>query len=125
LNLLLDTHVLIWTFTDDPSLSQSARDAIIDPGNLVFASAASVWEIAIKRAIGKLRVPDDVNNQIEAHRFEPLAMTTSHAWTAGNLPPHHQDPFDRMLIGQAIEEDLTILTRDVRFDTYGVPLIRA
>jgi len=125
LNLLLDTHVLIWAFTDDPALSQSAREAIIDPDNLVFASAASVWEIAIKRAIGKLHAPDDVNNQIETHRFEPLAMTTSHAWTAGNLPQHHQDPFDRMLIGQAMEEELTIVTRDARFDDYGVPLIRA
>lgn len=125
MNLLLDTHVLIWSFTDDRSLAPAARDAIIDPDNLVFASAASVWEIAIKRSIGKLRAPDDVNSQIEAHRFEPLAMTAGHAWTAGNLPRHHPDPFDRMLIGQALEENLTLVTRDAAFDAYGVPLIRA
>ena len=125
MNLLLDTHTLIWAFSDDPTLSTAARDAIVDPENLVFASTASVWEIAIKRAIGKLRVPDDVNAQIVEHRFEPLPVTGQHAWTAGNLPPHHNDPFDRLLIGQAVEEGLAIVTRDQRFEAYGVPLIRA
>lgn len=125
MNLLLDTHVLIWTFTDDPTLSISSRDAIVNPENLVFASAASVWEIAIKRATGKLRAPDDVNAQIVEHRFEPLAMTGEHAWAAGSLPAHHQDPFDRMLIAQASVEGLTLVTRDRHFEAYGIPLLFA
>lgn len=125
MNLLLDTHTLIWAFADDPTLSAGARAAIVDPENLVFASAASVWEIAIKRALGKLRAPDDVNAQIVEHRFEPLPVTGGHAWTAGNLPPHHHDPFDRVLIAQATDEALTIVTRDRRFEAYSVPLIHA
>lgn len=124
MNLLLDTHALIWAFTDDPSLGEAARVAIASPDNLVFASAASVWEIAIKRALGKLRAPDDVNEQITLHRFEPLAMTGDHAWIAGNLPALHADPFDRMLIAQARGEGLTIVTRDSQFAAYGVPVLR-
>ena len=124
MNLLLDTHALLWTFTDDPALGAEARVAIASPDNLVFASAASVWEIAIKRALGKLRAPDDVNEQIALHRFEPLAMTGDRAWIADTLPALHADPFDRMLIAQARGEGLTIVTRDSQFAAYGVPVLR-
>lgn len=120
MKLLLDTHTLIWVLADDPTLRPAARAAIVDPENLVFVSAVSVWEMAIKRGLGKLRVPDDVNAQITAHRFDPLAVTCEHAWAAGNLPDHHADPFDRMLISQAHLEGLTVVTRDRRFEAYGV-----
>ena len=120
MNLLLDTHALIWIFAADATLDGRVREAVVSAENRVFVSAASVWEIAIKRSLGKLRVPDDVVEQIEAHRFEQLAMTSEHAWYAGNLPPHHADPFDRMLIAQALHEDLAIVSRDGAFDAYGV-----
>lgn len=125
MNLLLDTHAVIWALADDPGLHPDARTAIVSPDNRVFVSAASVWEIAIKRALGKIRVPDDVNEQIESHQFEPLPMTADHAWVAGNLPPHHADPFDRMLIAQAKLDDLILVTRDSAFDRYAISTITA
>lgn len=125
MNVLLDTHALIWTFAGDPTLTDEARSAIVSPENLVFVSAASVWEVSIKRALGKLRVPDDINQQITEHRFETLPMNGEHAWLAGNLPRHHSDPFDRMLIAQALIEGLVLVSRDRAFDAYGVPRIQA
>lgn len=125
MNLLLDTHTLIWTFAGDPTLGDAARSAIVSPENLVFVSAASIWEIAIKRALGKLRVPDDVNEQISAHGFEKLPVDGEHAWLAGNLPVHHRDPFDRMLVAQAQIEGMKLVSRDGVFDAYGIPRLPA
>jgi PIN domain nuclease of toxin-antitoxin system len=118
--LLLDTHVLLWWLADDPSLGEEARAGISDPGSSVFVSAATVWEVSIKRALGKLEAPSDLLRQIEFNRFEPLSITVSHAYTAGALPRHHDDPFDRMLVAQAMMEGLTLLTRDPRMSRYGV-----
>lgn len=125
MNLLLDTHALIWVFAGDPTLDDAARAAIVSPENLVFVSAVSVWEISIKRALGKLRVPEDVNEQIAAHGFEALPVSGMHAWLAGNLPPHHRDPFDRMLVAQAEIEGLKLVSRDGAFDAYGIPRLPA
>jgi PIN domain nuclease of toxin-antitoxin system len=91
----------------------------------VFVSAATVWEISIKRALGKLEVPGDLVDQIEANRMAPLSITISHAYAAGVLPPHHEDPFDRILVAQALAEDLTIATRDPRISMYDVPVLQA
>ena len=88
-------------------------------------SAASAWELAIKKALGKLDVPDDLEAKLEHHRFAPLPVTVAHALHAGDLPRHHGDPFDRMLVAQAQLEGLTIVTRDPRFAPYGVPLLAA
>jgi PIN domain nuclease of toxin-antitoxin system len=122
--LLLDTHVLLWWLADDPSLGEEARTGISDPGSSVFVSAATVWEVSIKQALGKLEAPSDLLHQVELNRFEPLSMTVSHAYTAGALPRHH-DPFDRMLVAQAMKEDLVLLTGDPRMSRYGVETVAA
>ena len=122
MKLLLDTHALLWWLAD-LDLEPHARAAIEDPDNLVVVSAASVWEIAIKRSLGKLRTGSDLLGAIGAAGFEPLAISLQHAEVAGSLPPHHRDPFDRMLIGQAQVQDLTIVTRDAAFEPYGTSLL--
>lgn len=88
-------------------------------------SAATAWEIAIKRALGNLESPADLETQIRRHRLDPLPVTVRHAMNAGALPRHHDDPFDRMLVAQAMIEDLTIATRDQRIVLYGVPVLAA
>ena len=120
MRLLLDTHVLLWWLADDSSLGEEAQARISDLGSAVFVSAATVWEVSIKRALGKLESPSDLLEQIEASRFEPLGISFAHAHEAGALPRHHDDPFDRMLVAQAIAEDLTVVTRDERISQYLV-----
>lgn len=88
-----------------------------------YVSAASIWEIAIKRASGKLEVPDDLMDKVAAARFAELRITFKHALLAGTLPPHHTDPFDRMIVAQAQSEGLTVITRDERIAAYDVPLL--
>jgi PIN domain nuclease of toxin-antitoxin system len=117
--LLLDTHALLWWLADE-GLTDQARDAIADPDNLVMVSAASAWEISIKKALGKLSAPDDLERQVEESGFTPLSISVTHVVAAGQLPRHHDDPFDRMLIAQAYAEGLTIVTRDKRFADYNV-----
>jgi PIN domain nuclease of toxin-antitoxin system len=123
--LLLDTHALLWWLADDPQLTDGARAAIASPRSSVMVSAATAWEIAIKRALGKLSSPADLEAQIRENRFDPLPITVAHALAAGALPRHHQDPFDRMLVAQAMAEGLTIVTRDPRIELYGVPTLAA
>ncbi|CAB5621169.1 Uncharacterised protein [Serratia marcescens] len=96
--LLLDTHALLWWLIDDACLGANAKRQIADPGNAVYVSAASIWEISIKQAQGKLALPEDIFAIIEAEDFLSLPMDTFHCQQAGQLPPYHQDPFDRMLI---------------------------
>jgi len=125
MNLLLDTHVLIWVLENNPTLSRDARDAIVDGNNLVFVSSASAWEISIKKAMGKLESPDNLVEEIKLHRFTPLNMDFAHARLAGALPVIHKDPFDRMLIAQALIEKLTLVTRDDRISRYEVDVLTA
>lgn len=125
MNLLLDTHTLIWVFDANPTLSAAAREAIGDGANEVYVSAVTAWEIAIKRALKKLELQGDFKLGLELYRFSPLAITTEHALAVETLPQHHADPFDRLLIAQAKLEELTLVTRDTRFAAYGVELIRA
>jgi len=122
--LLLDTNALLWWLADE-SLSAQARDAVADPANLVVVSAASAWEISVKKALGKLAAPDDLEQQVAAGGFSPLPISIAHTIAAGQLPRHHEDPFDRMLIAQASAEGLTIVTRDKRFEDYGAALLSA
>lgn len=124
MNLLLDTHVLIWVLENNPSLSAEAREAIIDGHNLVFVSAVSIWEISIKRALGKLLTPDNLLQEISAHRLELMDISAQHADLAGRLPMIHQDPFDRMLIAQASIESLTLVSRDGEIALYDVSLMK-
>jgi PIN domain nuclease of toxin-antitoxin system len=116
---LADTHIILWSISDDRRLSEHHR-AILASEAVVFASAASVWEIAIKRSIGKLNAPDDLPTLLPRMRFQPLAVTLQHANAVTGLPHHHGDPFDRLLIAQAQVENLTILTSDPHFARYGV-----
>ena len=125
MRLLLDTHVLLWWLANDPALASEGKSAIADPGTIVFVSAASAWEIGIKQALGKLEAPNDLENRVEVNRFEPLPITISHAYSAGTLPRHHDDPFDRMLVAQALAEGLTIVTRDSRLSPYDVSTLPA
>jgi PIN domain nuclease of toxin-antitoxin system len=122
--MLLDTHALLWWLADE-ELAPDVRDEIADPANSVAVSAASAWEISIKRALGKLAAPDDLREQIRASDFAPLPIEITHALAAGQLPKHHEDPFDRMLIAQAQIEKLTIVTRDRRFREYDVAVMSA
>jgi len=119
MRLLLDTHALLWWLADEGLVDQ-ARDAIADPANLVMVSAASAWEISIKQALGKLTAPDDIERQVGEGGFTPLPITIAHGTAAGQLPRHHDDPFDRMLIAQALAEGLTVVTHDKRFTDYDV-----
>lgn len=126
MRLLLDTHVFLWWLGDESTLSISAREAIADPASLVHVSAATVWEIAIKAHLGRLDAGGaDMAHEILASGFIELPMTAGHAHTAGWLPRHHDDPFDRMLIAQAQVEALTIVTRDAAFQLYNVALLPA
>ena len=118
--LLLDTHALLWWLTDDPALSTPARDALADPGNELLVSAASIWEVAIKRSLGKLTAPDDLPDRIADQGFSWLAVSAAHAWQVRELPAHHRDPFDRLLIAQALIEGVAIITTDARFNEYGI-----
>lgn len=123
MRLLLDTHILLWWLADDSLLPPVASDAIASPDNEVLISAATVWEVAIKKAVGRLEAPDDLIEVIDANDFAHLAITASHASVAGGLPPHHADPFDRMLIAQARTETLTVVSVDRRFPRYDVELL--
>ena len=125
MNLLLDTHVLLWALADDPELAGDAREAIIDPSNLVIVSAVSAWEIVIKANLGKLRAPDDLPMQLRRAAFEPLPVTIEHAMAVGELPAHHADPFDRLLVAQSRTEELTLVTRDARILDYDVASLHA
>lgn len=124
---LLDTHAFIWWASDDESLTPVARNAIGDRANEVFLSAASTWEMAIKIAIGKLtlRLPlsDFVLSQISQYQFRQLPITYSHTYKVRELPLLHRDPFDRLLIAQAMVENLVILTADHAFQPYGVTIL--
>lgn len=122
MRVLLDTHVLLWMAADDPRLPAHMREAIARGTVEPVVSAATVWEVAIKSALGKLAVPDDLFERAAADGFRPLAITWSHAEAAGRLPRHHADPFDRMLIAQARLEDLVLMSADPAFAAYDVAL---
>jgi len=125
MRLLLDAHTLLWWLEESPSLSAEAYEAIAEPDNDVVVSAATVWELEIKRATGKLEAPGQLVRRITAEKFEPLPITLEHGAGAGKLPLHHSDPFDRMLIAQAQIEGLTLVTRDPRFAPYAVMTLAA
>lgn len=125
MRLLLDTHALLWWLLDDPALPAAPRRAI-ERAEAVFVSAASVWEVAIKQRLGRL--PEltlgvaELPALIRESRFLPLAVDDRHAAAVATLPLHHRDPFDHLLIAQALTERLTLVTRDRQFAAYGVTL---
>lgn len=119
--LLLDTHVFLWWRADDRRVRRPVRE-LVGAADVVFVSAASAWEAAIKIALGRLKIPASVEAGVLASGFERLPITFAHAEEAGRLPPHHADPFDRMLLAQARLEGLTLLTHDRQLEPYGVEI---
>lgn len=125
MTLLLDTHAFLWWLDDPKRLSIGARKAIRDGRNPVYVSAAVVWEIVIKRSLGKLDAPDDLTEVMAANRFLPLPVAVDHALAVRTLPDHHRDPFDRILIAQARYEGFRLVTRDPHVLSYDVPHVVA
>ena len=123
MRVLLDTHILLWWLADDPALPERVADAISGTDNSIIVSAATAWEIAIKKATGRLEAPDDLLDALDENDFDQLPITALHALAAGDLPAHHSDPFDRMLIAQAQIEGVTLASVDTRFPAYDVELL--
>jgi PIN domain nuclease of toxin-antitoxin system len=121
--LLLDSHVLLWWDADLSKLSNAQRDAISDPTNEVFVSAATAWELGIKRSAGKLTLTDSIQVLVQRFGFVELPITMKHGELAASLPLHHKDPFDRMLVAQANAERMTLVTADGRLAVYSVNLL--
>ena len=124
---LIDTHTFLWWTTDDSQLSTCARDLIADGDNEIFLSAASVWEMVIKTARGKLILPeapaDYITSRMSRYRFRALPIQMDHTLKVYELPPIHQDPFDRMLIAQSLTESIPLVTKDETIRQYGVETI--
>ncbi len=127
MRVLLDTHAFLWWISDSPELSDDAREAIADGRNAPVFSAVSGWEIAIKAGLGKLELPDPpakfVNEQLSKNDLEVLPIHLRHTLGVYELPDHHRDPFDHLLISQALVERLPILTADPNFSRYPVEAI--
>lgn len=122
--LLVDTNVVVWLLLGDrKSVSDDARTALEDEGNAVSVSAVSVWEIAIKRSLGKLRIEDGWARALARLGFDPMTVTALHAQHVEHLPWHHRDPFDRLLISQASLESHGLVSADPRLAAYGVDVI--
>lgn len=121
MRLLLDTHILLWWLADDRKLGKTARAIIANPDNDVLVSSASVWEVSIKAALGRLEIElDELEAAIVRNGFRPLPIGLRHAVTAGRLLPVHRDPFDRMLVAQASVEELRIVSHDRVFERYSL-----
>ncbi len=126
MRLLLDSHAFVWWVADDPRLSRRARDVIADGATDVFVSAVSVWELVVKAGLGRVEMPDSarfIPAQLSANRFEALPLHLQHALALGQLPTIHRDPFDRMLVAQAIVERMSIVSADRAIAGYPVDVI--
>lgn len=127
MRLLLDTHAFLWWVNDSPQLSQAAREAIADAGNSVFFSVVSAWEMVIKSKLGKLGVPqslsDFLTDQLQRNSFEILPVYLPHALQVADLPDYHRDPFDRLLIAQALIQNMRIVSGDPQIHRYPVDVV--
>lgn len=123
--VLLDTHALLWWLMDSSALGKNSRGIIADPRHQVYVSAASTWEIAIKRTSGKLLAPDDIGSLIENEGFQSLPISLFHGSCAGELCWDHRDPFDRMLVAQSQAEGLELVTADTNILSFGVRTVDA
>lgn len=123
MRLLLDTHVFLWWLAGGRDLTHTVREALASASNTLLFSVASVWEMHIKHAKGRLTIPEDLETVLWAEGIPLLGITIAHARDAAGLPAHHRDPFDRMLIAQAQREGLMIVTHDTLFRPYGVPIL--
>jgi PIN domain nuclease of toxin-antitoxin system len=123
LKLLLDTHVVLWWTHDAQRLSDAAQEALVDERHDIVLSAVLAWEIAVKRALGKLKVRSGLISELIRDGARELAVTVAHADAVEALPAHHRDPFDRMLIAQARVEGAILVSADTVFRSYDIPLI--
>jgi len=127
MNTLLDTQALLWFLLDDPRLSRKAMEIIVDAEGLTFVSPASIWEIAIKISLGKYALPAPFaafwDEQLKGNDFTLLPIAVSHAARVVELPFHHRDPFDRLIIAQSLVESVQVISNDTLFDQYGVDRI--
>ncbi len=127
MRLLLDSHTFLWWVTNTPALKRRARAVIADPDNECFVSHASVWEMTIKASLGKLKLPSTVERFVvehcDANSFHLLPISLAHIASVENLPFHHRDPFDRLLVAQARHEAMTLVSRDSSLKAYGVSVI--
>lgn len=127
MKLLLDTHTFLWLVEGSPKLSSAARAAIVDPLNDLFLSVASVWEMAIKIGNRKLTLSDPLDAYVAkwtaTYQLDLLPIQLPHTLKVLDLPDHHRDPFDRILIAQALIDGMTVVTSDAKFTPYGVPII--
>lgn len=122
---MLDSNALLWATIDSPRLGALARTAITEPDSVVFFSLASIWELAIKSASGKLRVDENLAETSLATGFKLLELKADYCWRAAHLPRHHADPFDRLLLAQTMSEQLTLVTSDTGLHVYGIDLLHA
>lgn len=122
---MLDAHAVLWWLANDPQLSDQARRAIADPANDILVSAASIWEIEVKRAAGRLEAPAELIEDLERSHLNALPITALDAVAAARLPMHHKAPFDRMLVAQARRLDAVIVSRDRAFAAYDMPVLLA
>lgn len=123
MNVLLDTHILLWWLSNDGKLKNDYRDILSSPDNMCHISAASIWEISIKRALGKLEIPESYADELKREGFVELQITWSHCKKVSRLPLIHRDPFDRLLIAQAVLENLRLLTVDEHMKRYDVDIV--
>ena len=126
MNLLLDTHVALWAITDNPCLSGKARELISAPRNAIWVSAVSIWEIAIKHSVGRGDMPVSGKSALQYFQqagYRLLAIEPEHALEVETLPDHHQDPFDRLLVAQALVEPMRLLTHDMTVARYNDTII--
>ena len=123
MKFLLDTHILLWWLGNEPKLSPQISAVISNPENTIFVSAATVWEMSIKKSLGKLSVPNNLREKLKDNNFTVLDITAEHGLKVTDLPWHHKDPFDKMLVAQAMIEGLTIITVDTKFPLYDVLLL--
>jgi PIN domain nuclease of toxin-antitoxin system len=121
--LLLDTHAALWWLADDARIGRDAERELSDDTNRVLLSAAVIWEVAIKRSLGKLKAPGDLTQTLLDAGAQPLPVTLEHAAAVEALPWHHRDPFDRLLVSQALTEGAVLVSQDERLQPYGVSLI--
>lgn len=120
---LLDTHIFLWWLQDDPGLTPEAKQTISNPDVEIYVSAASFWEIAIKRKLGKIKFSGDLTKELKRDFFQALPITPEHAVETEKLPDHHRDPFDRILVAQARCEKIPLMTSDKNLTRYKLPLL--
>ena len=124
MRLLLDTHTFLWLVTDNPKLSAQAKAIFLDPGNELLVSAVAGFEVAVKYSLGKLDLAepprDFMKNRLRNNALDEFPVHLRHTYRLSHLPSHHRDPFDRLLVAQALEEDIPLLSSDTALDAYGV-----